>query len=70
MAPLIALVLVTLLARLYGWRRGGGYFGSLSGALRAGVATMFVLTGIAHFVGCARISSRWSRPSSETRASG
>ena len=52
MAPLIALVVVTLLARLAGWRQlGRGYFATMSGSLRAGVAAMFLLTGVAHFVG-------------------
>jgi uncharacterized membrane protein len=50
MAPLIALVVVTLGARLYGFRKGGR-FGTVSGALTAGVAAMFTLTGIAHFTG-------------------
>jgi uncharacterized membrane protein len=51
-APFIALVVVTLLARLAGSRGlGRGYLASLSGSLRAGVAAMFVLTGMAHFVG-------------------
>ncbi|WP_394830228.1 DoxX family protein [Pendulispora rubella] len=50
--PLITLILVTLLARLAGWRRfGGERFSTLSGALRAGVAALFVLTGTVHFVG-------------------
>ena len=52
MAPMIALVVVTLLARLAGSRNlGRGYFATLSGSLRAGVAAMFILTGGAHFVG-------------------
>jgi uncharacterized membrane protein len=52
LAPLIALIVVTLLARLAGWRGlGRGAFATLSGSLRAGVAAMFVLTGVAHFVG-------------------
>ena len=52
MAPIIALVLVTLLARLAGWRKlGRDYFSSWSGALRAGVAALFLVTGTAHFVG-------------------
>lgn len=52
MAPLITLVVVTLLARAAGWRGlGGGRFASLSGALGLGVAAMFVLTGAVHFVG-------------------
>ncbi len=51
MAPLIALVSVTLLARLAGIAKlAPRYFGTLSGALRAGVAAMFVVTGVVHFV--------------------
>jgi uncharacterized membrane protein len=52
MAPLIALVVVTVLARLAGaLRLGGGYFATLPAALCAGVAAMFLLTGGAHFIG-------------------
>jgi hypothetical protein len=52
MAPLIALVVVTLLARLAGSRGlARDYFATWSGALRAGVAALFVVTGCAHFVG-------------------
>ncbi len=52
MAPLIVLVVVALLARLAGWRGlGRGYFATWSGALRAGVAALFALTGSAHFIG-------------------
>ncbi|WP_394840896.1 DoxX family protein [Pendulispora brunnea] len=50
--PLLSLVIITGLARLAGWRRlGGNRFNSLSGALQAGVAALFVLTGTVHFVG-------------------
>ena len=52
MAPLITLVVVTVLARLTGalkfWR---GYFATMPAALCAGVAAMFILTGGAHFIG-------------------
>lgn len=52
MAPLITLVVVTLLGRLAGVRKiGGDAFATWPGALCAGVAAMFVLTGAAHFVG-------------------
>lgn len=52
MAPLITLVVVTLLARLAGTRKlGGEAFVDWPGAARAGVAAMFVVTGAAHFVG-------------------
>lgn len=48
MAPLVALVVGTLLARLAGWAG----FAALDGwppALRVGLALMFLLTGLAHF---------------------
>ncbi len=52
MAPLIALVAVTLLARLTGaLKLERGYFATWPAALCAGVAAMFLLTGGAHFVG-------------------
>jgi uncharacterized membrane protein len=52
MAPLIALVVVTLLARLAGARGlAGGTFATWSGSLRAGVAALFLMTGAAHFIG-------------------
>ena len=52
MAPLIALVVVTLLARLAGTRGlAGGSFATWSGSLRAGVAALFLMTGTAHFIG-------------------
>jgi len=50
MAPLIALIVVSVLARLagrFGWTRTTTW----ADALRPGVAAMFVLTGVAHFVG-------------------
>src|SRR5690554_5974183 len=52
MAPLITLIVFTLLARVAGWRGlGGERFASLPGALQVGVAAMFLLTGASHFVG-------------------
>ena len=52
MAPLITLVAVTVLARLAGaLKPGRGTFATLPGALCAGVAAMFILTGGAHFIG-------------------
>ena len=52
MAPLITLVVVTALARIAGaLKLGRGYFTTLSDALCAGVAAMFLLTGAAHFIG-------------------
>src|ERR1700754_2829898 len=49
MAPLIALVLGTLGARLVG-RLDVDYVGSWPAAIAVGLAAMFVVTGIAHFV--------------------
>ena len=52
MAPLIALISVTLLARLAGALKiARGFFSTLPAALCAGVAAMFLLTGGAHFIG-------------------
>ncbi|QRK13239.1 DoxX family protein [Archangium violaceum] len=52
MAPLLVFVVVTLLARFAGsLNPGRGDFATLPGALRAGVAALFVLTGGAHFIG-------------------
>ncbi len=52
MAPLIALIVVTMLARLAGTLKlSRGYFATLPEALCAGVAAMFLLTGGAHFIG-------------------
>lgn len=52
MAPLIVFVVVTLLARLAGsLNPGRADFATLPGALRAGVAALFLLTGGAHFIG-------------------
>ncbi len=50
MAPLIALTLGTLLARGYGALRGGP-LRTWRGALAPGLALMFTVTGISHFVG-------------------
>jgi uncharacterized membrane protein len=49
MAPLISLVAVTLIARLAGWL-GWGYTNSWPAAVAVGLAAMFLVTGVAHFV--------------------
>ena len=49
MAPLIALVLGSLAARLVGWL-GVDYVDGWPAAVAVGLALMFVVTGIAHFV--------------------
>ena len=49
MAPLIALVLGTLAARLVGWL-GVDYVDGWPSAIAVGLALMFVVTGVAHFV--------------------
>ena len=49
MAPLAALVLGTLAARLVGWL-GVAYVDGWPAAVAIGLALMFVVTGIAHFV--------------------
>ena len=49
MAPLIALVLGTFAARLVG-TLGVDYVGSWPAAIAVGLAAMFLVTGIAHFV--------------------
>jgi uncharacterized membrane protein len=49
MAPLIALVLGTFAARLVGWL-GVDYVGGWPPAIAVGLAAMFLVTGIAHFV--------------------
>jgi uncharacterized membrane protein len=52
MAPLIALIVVTAVARLAGaLRLAKGRFTTLPDALSAGVAAMFLITGGAHFIG-------------------
>jgi uncharacterized membrane protein len=48
MAPLIVLLVGTLVARLVGWL-GVDYVGSWPAAIAVGLAAMFVLTGVAHF---------------------
>lgn len=49
MAPLIALLVGSIAARVAGWL-GLSYVGSWVSALAVGLAAMFVVTGIAHFV--------------------
>ena len=49
MAPLITFFLVTAAARLAGWL-GWDYAASWPMAVAVGLAAMFVLTGVAHFV--------------------
>jgi uncharacterized membrane protein len=49
MAVIVTLVLSTLAARLAGWL-GVDYTDSWPAALAVGLAAMFVLTGVAHFV--------------------
>src|SRR6201987_5767889 len=49
MVPLIALVVVTLAARFAGWL-GWPYTDGWPAAIAFGLAAMFVLTGLAHFV--------------------
>ncbi|MGZ6778842.1 MAG: DoxX family protein [Mycobacterium sp.] len=49
MAPLVALVLGTLAARIVGWR-GVSYVDTWPAATAVGLAVMFVVTGTAHFV--------------------
>jgi uncharacterized membrane protein len=50
MAVIVTLVLGTLVARLAGWLGGWGYVDSWPEALAIGLAAMFALTGVAHFV--------------------
>ncbi len=49
MVPTIALVVVTLAARLVGWL-GWSYTGTWAAATAMGLSAMFVVTGVAHFV--------------------
>lgn len=49
MAPLIALLVGSIAARVAGWL-GVDYVGSWVSALAVGLAVMFVVTGVAHFV--------------------
>ena len=51
MAPLIALVTVTGVLLIFGWTRWRPQLRSLPLALRGGLAAMFAMTGISHFVG-------------------
>ena len=48
MAPLIALLVGSIVARIVGWF-GVGYVNSWTAAIAVGLAAMFVLTGAAHF---------------------
>jgi uncharacterized membrane protein len=48
MAPLITLLMGSLVARLAGWI-GVGYVNGWAAAIAVGLAAMFVVTGIAHF---------------------
>ena len=48
MAPLITLLVGSLVARIVGWV-GVGYVDGWAAAIAVGLAAMFVLTGIAHF---------------------
>jgi uncharacterized membrane protein len=49
MAVIVSLLLGTLAARLIGWL-GVDYVGSWPQAVAVGLAVMFVMTGVAHFV--------------------
>jgi uncharacterized membrane protein len=49
MAPLVALVLGTFIARVIGWL-GVDYVDGWASAIAVGLALMFLVTGIAHFV--------------------
>ena len=49
MVPAVVLVVVTLSARLAGWV-GFGYPGTWAAATAVGLAAMFVVTGVTHFV--------------------
>jgi uncharacterized membrane protein len=49
MAVIVTLVLGTLTARWVGWL-GAEYVDSWTGAVSVGLAAMFVMTGVAHFV--------------------
>jgi uncharacterized membrane protein len=50
MAVIVTLVLGTLGARFAGWLGGWGYADTWPSAIAVGLAAMFVLTGVAHFV--------------------
>lgn len=49
MAPLIALLVGSFAARISGWL-GVGYAASWVSSLAVGLAVMFIVTGVAHFV--------------------
>ncbi len=49
MAPLIALLVGSFAARIAGWL-GVGYAASWVSSLAVGLAVMFIVTGVAHFV--------------------
>jgi len=49
MAPLITLLAGSIAARIAGWA-GVGYVDTWTKAIAVGLAAMFVLTGVAHFV--------------------
>ncbi|MGH3541525.1 MAG: DoxX family protein, partial [Mycobacterium sp.] len=49
MAPLITLLASSIVARIVGWL-GVAYVDSWIKAIAVGLAAMFVLTGVAHFV--------------------
>jgi uncharacterized membrane protein len=48
MAPLITLLVGSIVARIVGWL-GVGYVNSWTAAIAVGLAAMFLLTGVAHF---------------------
>jgi uncharacterized membrane protein len=48
MAPLITLLLGSILARIAGWF-GVGYVNNWTAAIAVGLAAMFMITGVAHF---------------------
>jgi uncharacterized membrane protein len=50
MAVIVTLVLGTVTARLAGWLGNWNYVDSWPEAIAVGLAAMFVLTGVAHFV--------------------
>jgi uncharacterized membrane protein len=49
MAPLITLLVASIVARIAGWA-GVDYVDTWAKAIAVGLAAMFVLTGVAHFV--------------------
>lgn len=48
MAPLVTLLLGSIVTRIVGWL-GVGYVNNSTAAIAVGLAAMFVLTGVAHF---------------------